>query len=48
MERSAQIAHLETVSDLSKADQKRFVAMMQRIVTRVPNGQPTPPSIDRP
>jgi DNA-binding MarR family transcriptional regulator len=33
MERSAQIAHLETISDLSKADQKRFVAMMQRIVT---------------
>jgi DNA-binding MarR family transcriptional regulator len=33
MERSAQIAHLKTVSDLSKADQKRFIAMMQRIVT---------------
>jgi MarR family transcriptional regulator, lower aerobic nicotinate degradation pathway regulator len=33
MERSAQIAHLKTVSDLSKADQKRFIAMMQQIVT---------------
>jgi DNA-binding MarR family transcriptional regulator len=33
MERSAQIAHLETISDLSKADQKRFIAMMQKIVT---------------
>ena len=32
MERSARIAHLETVSDLSKADQKRFIAMMQKIV----------------
>src|SRR5947199_973574 len=27
MERSAQIAHRETISDLSKADQKRFIAM---------------------
>src|SRR3954452_7066149 len=33
MERSAQIAHLKTVSDLSKADQKQFIAMMQQIVT---------------
>jgi MarR family transcriptional regulator, lower aerobic nicotinate degradation pathway regulator len=33
MERSAQIAHLQTVSDLSKADQKRLIAMMQQIVT---------------
>ena len=33
MEQSAQIAHLKTVSDLSKADQKRFIAMMRRIVT---------------
>jgi len=32
MERSARIAHLETISDLSKADQKRFIAMMQKIV----------------
>jgi DNA-binding MarR family transcriptional regulator len=32
MEMSALKAHLETVADLSKADQKRFVAMMQQIV----------------
>ncbi len=32
MERSARAAHLETVADLSKADQKRFIAMMQKIV----------------
>jgi DNA-binding MarR family transcriptional regulator len=33
MERSARTAHLKTVSDLSKVDQKHFIAMMQRIVT---------------
>jgi DNA-binding MarR family transcriptional regulator len=33
MEKSAQAAHLETVADLSKADRKRFIAMMQKIVT---------------
>ncbi|VIO66151.1 HTH-type transcriptional repressor NicR [Bradyrhizobium ivorense] len=32
MERSARAAHLETVAGLGKADQKRFVVMMQRIV----------------
>jgi DNA-binding MarR family transcriptional regulator len=32
MEMSARSAHLETVADLSKADQKRFIAMMQQIV----------------
>jgi DNA-binding MarR family transcriptional regulator len=32
MERSARAAHLETVAALSKADQKRFIAMMQKIV----------------
>jgi DNA-binding MarR family transcriptional regulator len=32
MEKAARAAHLETVADLSKADQKRFIAMMQRIV----------------
>jgi hypothetical protein len=32
MEKSARSAHLETVADLSKADQKRFIAMMQKIV----------------
>jgi DNA-binding MarR family transcriptional regulator len=33
MEMSARKAHLETVADLCKADQKRFIAMMQQIVT---------------
>jgi DNA-binding MarR family transcriptional regulator len=32
MEASARAAHRETVADLSKPEQKRFVAMMQRIV----------------
>jgi MarR family transcriptional regulator, lower aerobic nicotinate degradation pathway regulator len=32
MEKAARAAHLETVADLSKADQKRFIVMMQRIV----------------
>jgi MarR family transcriptional regulator, lower aerobic nicotinate degradation pathway regulator len=32
IESSARAAHRETVSDLSKADQKRFIALMQRIV----------------
>src|ERR1700738_5296975 len=32
MEASARAAHRETVADLSKAQQKRFIAMMQRIV----------------
>ena len=32
MEGPARAAHLETLGDLSKADQKRFIAMMQRIV----------------
>ena len=42
MERSARIAHLKTVSDLSKADQKRFIAMMQRIVTARSKRQQAP------
>jgi DNA-binding MarR family transcriptional regulator len=33
MEMSARKAHLETIADLGKADQKRFIAMMQQIVT---------------
>jgi MarR family transcriptional regulator, lower aerobic nicotinate degradation pathway regulator len=33
MERSARDAHHQTVADLAKADQKRFIALMQRIVT---------------
>jgi DNA-binding MarR family transcriptional regulator len=32
MERAARDAHLETVAGLGKADQKRFIAMMQKIV----------------
>jgi DNA-binding MarR family transcriptional regulator len=32
MEGAARLAHLETVADLSKKDQKRFIAMMQKIV----------------
>ena len=32
MEASARAAHRETVADLSNAEQKRFIAMMQRIV----------------
>jgi MarR family transcriptional regulator, lower aerobic nicotinate degradation pathway regulator len=32
MEGPARNAHLETLADLSNADQKRFIAMMQRIV----------------
>ena len=32
MEASARAAHRDTVADLSKAEQKRFIAMMQRIV----------------
>jgi hypothetical protein len=42
MERSAQTAHLKTVSDLSKADQKRFIAMMQQIVTARSKSQKPP------
>jgi DNA-binding MarR family transcriptional regulator len=42
MERSARIAHLKTVSDLSKADQIRFISMMQRIVTARSKRQPGP------
>ncbi|MBV8926600.1 MAG: MarR family transcriptional regulator [Bradyrhizobium sp.] len=32
MEQAARQAHLETVADLGKADRKRFIAMMQKIV----------------
>jgi MarR family transcriptional regulator, lower aerobic nicotinate degradation pathway regulator len=32
MEKPARAAHLDTIADLSKADQKRLVAMMQKIV----------------
>jgi MarR family transcriptional regulator, lower aerobic nicotinate degradation pathway regulator len=45
IEKSARAAHLETVADLSKADQKRFIAMMQRIVAAhsAPPGAPEGP-----
>jgi MarR family transcriptional regulator, lower aerobic nicotinate degradation pathway regulator len=42
MERSARIAHLKTVSDLNKADQMRFIAMMQQIVTARSKRQQAP------
>jgi DNA-binding MarR family transcriptional regulator len=32
MEMAVRAAHLQTLADLSKADQKRFIAMMQQIV----------------
>jgi len=32
IEKAARAAHLETVADLSKADRRRFIAMMQKIV----------------
>jgi hypothetical protein len=32
MEGPARAAHFEMLADLSNADQKRFIAMMQRIV----------------
>jgi DNA-binding MarR family transcriptional regulator len=44
MEKSARAAHLETVADLSKSDQKRFIAMMQKIVVaRSTQANATPP-----
>lgn len=39
MEASARAAHRETVADLSKAEQKRFIAMMQRIVAASSGGE---------
>jgi DNA-binding MarR family transcriptional regulator len=38
MEASARAAHRETVADLSKAEQRRFIAMMQRIVAASSSG----------
>jgi DNA-binding MarR family transcriptional regulator len=46
MERSARLAHLETIADLSKADQKRFIAMMQKIVAARSEAVGTPATID--
>ena len=39
MEASARAAHRETVADLSKVEQKRFIAMMQRIVAASSSGE---------
>ena len=46
MEKSARLAHLETVTDLSKADQKRFIAMMQKIVAARSGTAGAPATID--
>jgi MarR family transcriptional regulator, lower aerobic nicotinate degradation pathway regulator len=46
MEKSARLAHLETVTDLSKVDQKRFIAMMQKIVAARSGTAGTPATID--
>jgi hypothetical protein len=37
MEASARIAHRDTLTGLSQAEQKSFVAMMQRLVAAHPN-----------
>jgi MarR family transcriptional regulator, lower aerobic nicotinate degradation pathway regulator len=37
METAARAAHRETLSSLNKTEQKRFIAMMQRIVRAVPD-----------
>jgi MarR family transcriptional regulator, lower aerobic nicotinate degradation pathway regulator len=39
MEASARAAHRDTVADLSKAEQRRFIAMMQRIVAASSAGE---------
>ncbi len=39
MEASARAAHRETVANLNKADQERFIAMMQRIVAASSGGE---------
>src|SRR5438552_8575191 len=39
MESSASAAHLEPLADVSKADQKRFIAMMRRIVAASSEGE---------
>jgi len=43
MEKPARTAHLDTIADLSKADQKRFVAMMQKIVSARHSGATAAP-----
>ena len=42
----ARAAHQETVADLSKADQKRFIAMMQRIVAASSDQKADPENAD--
>jgi len=37
MEASARVAHRDTLASLSRAEQKNFVAMMQRLVAAHPN-----------
>jgi DNA-binding MarR family transcriptional regulator len=46
MEASARAAHRETVADLSKAEQQRFVAMMQCIVAASSTGEKTTAAVD--
>ncbi len=42
MEASARAAHLETLADLTRAEQKQFIAMMQRIVAAGSGGAKAP------
>ena len=42
MEKQARAAHLETLDGLTKAEQKRFIAMMQKIVAM--RSAPTDPA----
>ncbi len=46
MEASARAAHRETVADLGKADQKRLIAMMQKIVTANAEREQTTAALD--
>jgi DNA-binding MarR family transcriptional regulator len=46
MESSARSAHLETLADLGKNDQKRFIAMMQKIVTAHSGSAYAPEGLD--
>jgi DNA-binding MarR family transcriptional regulator len=47
MEASARVAHRDTLTGLSKAEQKSFVAMMQRLVAAHPNHANTAADLDR-
>jgi MarR family transcriptional regulator, lower aerobic nicotinate degradation pathway regulator len=46
MEAQARAAHRETVADLSKADQKRLIVMMQKIVAANSSGDATTGGLD--